>query len=169
MITLGEDLSKSVHIKGLPPKRKRNGWLKLLSIVLLLCVAGGIWQAVMVKIERRSYLPEGQIYSVNGHKMHLYGAGEGDTTVVFIAGSGTPSAYTDFYALLNELQPYARTVAFDHAGFGWSETTSIPRDIHTVSNELHELLQVAGEKAPYLLVAHSLISIGRIRRKLFTK
>ncbi|WP_156739216.1 alpha/beta fold hydrolase [Paenibacillus oryzae] len=141
------------------PKRKRSRWLKLLAIVSLLCVAGGIWQAVMIKMELRTYLPEGQTYLVNGHNMHLYGAGEGEGTVVFITGSGTPNAYTDFYALMNELQPYARTVTFDHAGFGWSETTSIPRDFHTVSNELHELLQTAGEQAPYLLVAHSLASL----------
>lgn len=162
MISTGGNLNAKAHVPKRPQKRKREGGLRLLFFVILLCAAGGIWQAVMANMELRRYSPEGQLYSINGHDMHLHGTGAGETTVVFIAGSGTPSSYTDFYALQNELQLYARTVAFDHAGFGWSEKTDVPRDIDTVSGELHELLQAAGEKAPYLLVAHSLASLEAI-------
>lgn len=153
---------RSPESPKLPKKRKRRGVL-LLSVVMILFVASGIWQYLMMRIESRSYLPEGQLYSVNGHDMHLYGVGEGEPTVVFIAGSGTPSSYTDFYALQKGLQTLARTVTFDHAGFGWSEKTSIPRSIDIVTDELHELLQLAGEQAPYVLVGHSLASLEAIR------
>ncbi|GAA3413263.1 alpha/beta hydrolase [Paenibacillus hodogayensis] len=89
----------------------------------------------------------------------MYGVGEGKPTIVFVAGSGTPSAFTDFYFLQSELQQYARSVSYDHAGYGWSERTNIPRTIDTVVEELHELLQTAKEASPYLLVGHSLAAL----------
>lgn len=117
----------------------------------------------MTNLESRTYLPEGQLYSINNHNIHVYGAGKGKFTIVFLAGSGTPAAFTDFYVLQRELQPYARTVSYDHAGFGWSEKTSRPRTIDTVVEELHELLLKAGEAPPYILVGHSLASLEAIR------
>ncbi|NKI20356.1 alpha/beta hydrolase [Paenibacillus dendritiformis] len=144
-------------------KRRLGRGVKLLIIVIILLIIGGIWQNVMMKIELRKYSPKGQLYHINSHNIHLYGVGQGRSTVVFIAGSGTPSAYTDFYYLQSKLQTYSRTISFDHAGFGWSEKTSIPRTIDTVVEELHELLQKAGEKAPYILVGHSLASLEAIR------
>ncbi|WP_200901430.1 alpha/beta fold hydrolase [Paenibacillus sp. DMB20] len=149
-------------IKKMRKRRLRIG-MKLLLIVLLLLGIGGIWQNAMMKIESRKHAPKGQIYHINAHDMHLYGVGKGEVTVVFIPGSGTPSAYTDFYYLQNKLQPYSRTVSYDHAGFGWSGKTDIPRTIDTVVDELHELLQKAGENPPYILVGHSLASLEAIR------
>jgi len=106
------------------------------------------------------FVPPGDIYRINSHDMHLYSVGEDNKpTIVFVAGSGTPSAFTDYYLLQSELQDYARTVSYDHAGYGWSEKTNIPRTIDTVVEELHELLQIAHETPPYLLVGHSLASL----------
>ncbi|MBE9917432.1 alpha/beta hydrolase [Paenibacillus donghaensis] len=144
-------------------KRKIGLGAKLLFIVLLLLVIGVVWQKLMMDMEQRKYPPQGHIYRVNSHDIHLYGTGKGDSTVVFIAGSGTPSAFTDFYYLQKQLQPYARTISYDHAGFGWSETTNIPRTIDIVAEELHELLLKADEKAPYILVGHSLASLEALR------
>ncbi|MFD0713372.1 alpha/beta fold hydrolase [Paenibacillus sp. GCM10027626] len=144
-------------------KRRLSIGFRLLLIVLILLLSGGIWQNEMMKVEFRKYLPKGQIYQINSHDIHLYGVGQGESTIVFISGSGTPSAFTDFYYLQNELQPYSRTVSYDHAGFGWSEKTNIPRTIDIVVEELHELLQKAGEQAPYILVGHSLASLETIR------
>ncbi|MDR0267804.1 alpha/beta hydrolase [Paenibacillus sp.] len=144
-------------------KRKLRLGAKLLFIFLLLLVIGAVWQKVMMDMELRKYPPKGHIYRINSHDIHLYGTGKGESTIVFIAGSGTPSALTDFYYLQSQLQPYARTISYDHAGFGWSETTNIPRTIDTVAEELHELLHKAGEKAPYILVGHSLASLEALR------
>lgn len=58
---------------------------------------------------------------------------------------------------------YARTVSFDYAGFGWSETTEVPRTIDNLTNELHELLKKSNQSSPYVLVAHSLASLEALR------
>ncbi|WP_159881783.1 alpha/beta fold hydrolase [Paenibacillus puerhi] len=119
-------------------------------------IIGAIWQTMMLQKESRLFLPQGEIYSVNSHDRHVYGVGEGKPTLVFVAGSGTPSAFTDYYELQSELMPYARTVSYDRAGFGWSEPTKIPRTVDILVEELHELLQKANETPPYILVGHSL-------------
>lgn len=144
-------------------KRKFKIKYIVFIIVFGLLIIGGLWQETMQKYETEKYEPIGEMLTVNSHKTHLYNMGNGDVTIVFIAGSGTPSAYTDFYYLQSELQQYARTVSFDYAGFGWSETTEVPRTIDNLTNELHELLKKSNQSSPYVLVAHSLASLEALR------
>lgn len=122
----------------------------VLAFFIVIFLLGGFWQSHMMKKEATLFPPQGDIHNINGHNMHLFGNGTGNDTVVFITGSGTPCAFTDFYELQNELSQYARTVSFDHAGFGWSERTERPRTINVLVDELHELLEKAGESPPYI-------------------
>jgi len=131
--------------------------------VLIILLIGGIWQVIMENRESNAIKPVGESYNINSHDMHLYSAGEGDNTLVFIAGSGTPSSFTDFYYLQNELQQHLKTVSFDHAGYGWSKRTHSPRTIDSLVKELHELLEKSNQSPPYILVAHSLASLEALR------
>lgn len=144
-------------------KRKFKIKYIILIISFGLLIISGLWQAIMQKYETDKYEPIGEMITVNSHKTHLYSLGSGNVTIVFIAGSGTPSAYTDFYYLQNELQQYAKTVSFDYSGFGWSEKTEMPRTIDNLTKELHELLNKSNQLPPYVLVAHSLASLEAIR------
>ncbi|WOO35271.1 alpha/beta hydrolase [Anaerocolumna sp. AGMB13020] len=144
-------------------KYRKNKKHKIIFLLAFIIVAGGIWQIIMERYEADRYLPTGKIITVNSHKMHTYSLGNGKDTLVFIAGSGTTSAYTDFYYMQQELSAYAKTFSYDHAGLGWSEGTDIPRTIDNVTAELHELLRETGHAAPYVLVAHSLGSLEAIR------
>ncbi len=132
-------------------------------MLLLPLLAGGLWQRAMTVKESAANPPPGKLYSINGHDMHLYGAGTGDQTVVFVPGSGTPSSYTDFYYIQHDLQHEARTVSYDRPGFGWSEPAEEPRTIDALAEELHLLLGAANEQPPYILVGHSLASLEVIR------
>lgn len=95
--------------------------------------------------------------------MHVYGEGAGDITVVFASGHGTGSPFIDFYPLYHELAKKTRIVVYERFGYGWSETTTAPRDIDTITEEIHTLLLEAGEQPPFLLVGHSLASLETIR------
>src|SRR4029079_8879704 len=54
-----------------------------------------------------------------------------------------------------EIARITRVVAYDRAGFGWSDPGSEPRDaLHNV-HELHTALAKAGIAGPYVLVGHS--------------
>jgi len=48
-----------------------------------------------------------------------------------------------------------RVCAYDRAGQGWSEDAVSPRDGVQSAEDLHTLLDVAGEHGPYVLVGHS--------------
>ena len=128
----------------------------------LLLVAGIVWEAIMERNEKSNYPPIGEYVDLGSYQAHYYSKGEGETVFVFITGSGTPCAYTDFYGLQKQLSKYGQTITFDHAGSGWSKTTKEPRKIANLVEELSILIdKVAGEKK-VVLVCHSLGSLEAI-------
>jgi pimeloyl-ACP methyl ester carboxylesterase len=132
---------------------------KFLIIAFVIICSGAIWQYVMSNYEKNKYDPPGELIEVNKHRIHIYAKGEGSPTVVFTTGSGTPCAYTDYYFIQKELLKTVRTVSYDRPGYGWSEPTNISINIGNQVEELHEVLNKAGERPPYILVAHSLSSL----------
>lgn len=128
--------------------------LKWLGIVLIaLVVLGVAYQAIATELDRRTYSPRGQLYTVNDHQMHLVCKGEGSPAVILEAGGGAESLW--WYRVQNQLAAHTRVCAYDRPGHGWSEPTSEPRDALTIAAELHTLLDQAGVSAPYVIVGHS--------------
>ncbi|TKH45879.1 alpha/beta hydrolase [Paenibacillus terrae] len=146
-------------------------WLKRLGktvmfgflAILVLLASGVIYEQVSTRQDLKSYTPSGKLYNVNGHNMHLYTGGQGKVTVVLASGWGTANPYVDFSPLYDRLAPHVKFAVYDRFGYGYSDTTDKKRDIDTITNEIHELLQVSGQKPPYLLVAHSLGSLETLR------
>lgn len=136
---------------------------KFLIVLVILFSAGSLWQHIMISYEENKLNLPGQLVEVNNHKLHIYGEGNGQLTVVFTVGSGTPCAYTDYYYIQKELSKSLRTVTYDRAGYGLSEPTSVPRTVDEQVSDLHKLLDKSGEKPPYILVGHSLSSLEVIR------
>jgi pimeloyl-ACP methyl ester carboxylesterase len=123
--------------------------IALIALVLL----GATYQIVATEIDKRTYSPRGQLYTVNGRQMHLVCMGEGSPTVVLQAGGGAESLW--WYRVQPQLAEQTRVCAYDRAGMGWSEAASSPRDPVTIVGELHALLNEAGVAAPYVMVGHS--------------
>lgn len=146
-------------------KEKRKG-LRLLLIILsiaTLLLIGMLVEVFLEASDRLDFPPVGTIVEVNGHDMHLWAEGTGDVTLVFTVGWKMPSAYMDFYPLRSALVDHTRVAIYDRPGYGWSEVADTPRDIDTMAEELHMLLDQAGEKPPYVMVAHSIGSLEVIR------
>lgn len=136
----------------------------IFPILLILCLATGtVWQSVMTQIEKSKYCAVGNYVDVGTYQAHYYAKGFGDMAFVFIAGSGTPCAYTDFYALQNVLSERGLTVTFDHAGSGWSSSTDSPRTIENLTNELSLLIDTVAANKSVVLICHSLGSLEAIR------
>lgn len=150
-------------MKLISKKRNIKRSIFAIGLVAMVLCGGSIWHTIMEEREAGMCKFPGELFNVNSHNMHLYTLGDGKPTVVFIAGSGTPNAYTDFYYLQNELQQYTKTLSFDHAGFGWSEKTSIPRTVDNLVSDLNKLLKNSNQTPPYTLIAHSLASLEAIR------
>lgn len=101
--------------------------------------------------------PPGRLVDVGGGgggiNMHIYCTGEGSPTVVLDAGlnGGTMS----WAKVQEQVSNHTRVCSYDRAGMSWSEPGPKPRTYMRIADELHALLQAAGEEGPYVLVGHS--------------
>jgi pimeloyl-ACP methyl ester carboxylesterase len=132
-------------------------FLGLLLLLLLLIIGSSINHRLQTPREEAAYPPPGEMVAVGSHRLHVYAEGEGELTLVFLAGSGTTAPTLDFRGLTSRLSDDYRTVVVERAGYGWSDDSDgVSRDIETVLQETRLALQEAGEKPPYVLLPHSM-------------
>ncbi|MFJ8258296.1 alpha/beta fold hydrolase [Peribacillus asahii] len=145
-------------------KKKLRKFVQYAFVFLMIIFAIGFtYQGISASKDINKYTPVGKMYEVYGNKMHIYTGGEGDSTVVFNAGWGTSSPYTDFSPLYEKLEKDTKYAVIDRFGYGYSEMTDRERDIDNIVDETRKLLQESGQKPPYILVGHSLASLETIR------
>jgi pimeloyl-ACP methyl ester carboxylesterase len=141
-------------------KWRRIAERTVLSLVVLVAVALGgssIFNAFAVRHYRAMNPPPGNLYSVNGHNMHLYCTGDGSPTIVLDAGLGNDSLI--WGKVQPELSRITRVCSYDRAGYGWSDPQPGPRDADRIADELHSLLTQAGVTGPTVLMGHSIAGI----------
>lgn len=133
------------------------GYLIGFLAVVLLIVAGLVYESIAEKNDARRFPPPGKLVAVNGHRLHVYATGRrrsGQPLVVLISGMG------DWSLRWGLVQPlvaeFARVCSYDRAGCGWSDDDSKPCTLENMADELHVLLTEANEPVPYLFVGHSL-------------
>ncbi len=144
-------------------KRKiKSKQLILVGFLASIIILGSVWQSIMVELQKTAYPAIGSYIDLGTYQLHYYSQGEGDVAFIFITGSGTPCAYTDFYELQNKLSTIGQTVTFDHAGCGWSTKTNSPRTIENLVNELSLLIDTACPNKQIVLLCHSLGSLEAI-------
>jgi pimeloyl-ACP methyl ester carboxylesterase len=133
--------------------------IALAALVLL----GVAYQTIATELDKRNYAPRGQLYTVNGHQMHMICMGEGSPAVILQAGASAESLW--WYRVQNQLAEHTQVCAFDRPGMGWSEPVDGSRDALTIDAELHALVEEAGIAAPYVVVGHS---FGSILTRIYT-
>ncbi len=135
-------------------RRIRRIALGLLALPFALALLGLVYEAGMAATDVRRYPPLGRLVDVGGHRLHLHCTGTGSPTVVLEGGKGLTTLH---WSLVQpQLATETRVCAYDRAGQGWSEPGPLPRTPERVVEELHTLLQAAGESGPYVLAGHSL-------------
>jgi pimeloyl-ACP methyl ester carboxylesterase len=126
----------------------------IVGLVVVLLLAGVVFQFVMTRIDARRYPAPGELVDVGGYRLHLYCTGEpGAPTVVMDSGLG--GTVLDWQLVQPEIAKFARVCTYDRAGMGWSEAGTQPRTSEQIVRELHTLLGNAGVRGPYVLVGHS--------------
>jgi pimeloyl-ACP methyl ester carboxylesterase len=122
------------------------GLVGLFSIIILILLIAPVLSFAQ---------PPGRLVDVgvDGVNMHIYCTGEGSPTVVLDAGlnGGTMS----WASVQEQVSNHTRVCSYDRAGMSWSEPGPKPRTYIRVADELHALLETAGEEGPYVLVGHS--------------
>jgi pimeloyl-ACP methyl ester carboxylesterase len=99
----------------------------------------------------------GKMVDLGGYRVYVHSQGEkqpGQPTVVLLSGHGDWSHC--WRKVAPEIARFARVVAYDRPGFGWSDPGPYPRTPEKLVSELHRTLEAAGESGPYLLVGHSM-------------
>ncbi len=131
----------------------------LSAIVLVAAVVAGSasFNAIARLWFRAQNPPPGQIYAVDGYKMHMYCTGSGSPAIVLDAGLGDDAV--TWAGVQPELAKTTRVCAYDRAGFGWSEAGPAPRDADHIAAELHGLLRQAKIGLPIVLMGHSIAGI----------
>ncbi len=98
---------------------------------------------------------ETRMVSIGNRELSISCSGaRAKATVVLVAGAGRTAA--DWNKVVPEIAKFTRVCSYDRAGLGASEKTAKPQSEDEVLADLHSLLSAAGEKAPFLLVGHSL-------------
>lgn len=122
--------------------------------LFVLLLTGVTYQGVATALQRRTYRYPGRLVPVGDHQLHLSCTGDGAPTVVLEAPA---LGFSASWARVQEaVTPLTRVCSYDRAGLGWSEASDGQRDMRTVPEELHLLLEGAGEIAPYAMVGDGL-------------
>jgi len=131
----------------------KRAFVRLLIFVLVLAIAGVIYQTAATESDQRKYPPPGVLVNVGGYKMHIYCMGEGSPTVILdSANMGTVSNWA---WIQPELAKSTRVCAYDRADSGWSDLSPQPNNTKQNAEALHTLLTNANIADPYILVGHS--------------
>jgi pimeloyl-ACP methyl ester carboxylesterase len=107
-----------------------------------------------------------RLVDIGNHKLFITEKGNKNAkfTVVFESGGGGSSQ--DWTKVISQLPSETRTVAYDRAGIGKSETGPLPQTMAQSVFELHQLLEAAKIKGPIILVGQSM---GGLLVRLYTE
>ena len=139
--------------------KKIGKMLLALGIVLiLLAVAGYVYENGARKKDISEYPPPGKMISVGTHRLHLdcRGTVKDNLPIIILEAGLDPLGSLSWSKVHDSLAVITRTCAYDRAGIAWSDHGPEERDGNQISEELKMLLSEAGEKGPYVFVSHSM-------------
>lgn len=122
-----------------------------------------MWEQAGRRDDAAEFPPIGQMIEVDGYLMHLHCSGSGSPTVLLESPLDTWGAEV-WTKVQPDLSSTTRVCSYDKPGIRWSEHRPEPRDAAHIVEELHSLLQAAGEPAPYVMVG---FSFGGLLTRLF--
>jgi len=102
----------------------------------------------------REHPVEGKLVDIGGRRIQIDCRGEGGPTVVFQAG-GDLLGSLGWKPVMAKVSGKTRACAYSRAGILWSDPATAKFEPEEVAHDLHAALEAAGEKPPYVMVAHS--------------
>jgi len=134
------------------------------TIVVVLVLAGVIYQRIGTARDAWRFPPPGRMVDVGGFRLHMEDAGGGEGPVVVLE-AGIAASSLSWSLVQPEVAKFARVIRYDRAGLAWSEPVSGPRTAQHLAEELRALLEETRITGPYVLVGHS---FGGYIARMFT-
>jgi pimeloyl-ACP methyl ester carboxylesterase len=129
-------------------------FLSTTGLVAALAATGFLYQWLGAHYDRLRYASRGRWIDIgDGRRLYLLEKGSGDVTVLF--ESGIAATNLNWFHIQEQVSRIATTASYDRAGLGWSSPCRTARTPGNIAVELHQLLDGAGIKPPYILVGHS--------------
>src|SRR3984957_12501938 len=128
--------------------------LTIVALAAVLIAAGFLYQVIGSHRDRLRFSGAGRSVDIGcGHRLYMLEKGSGGPTVLFEAGIAATNL--NWFHIQETVARFTHTVSYDRGGLGWSGPSRTARTPGNCAIELHDLLQRAGVKPPYLLVGHS--------------
>lgn len=124
----------------------------IFALILCLAAAGMLFEARGRRADLRRVVPPGRLVQVGDLRLHLNCSGSGSPCIVFESGLGDSSLV--WSEVQSAVSRNRRACSYDRAGIAWSEPGEEWNALLAVE-QLHALLEQAGEAPPYVLVGHS--------------
>ena len=100
------------------------------------------------------------VYEEEDKFMNVYQVGEGDKTIVILAGFGSQSPVIQYKTLIDGLKDSYKVVVVEYFGYGYSMSMrKHPRTNENIAHEIKTTLEVAEIPGPYVLMPHSLSNV----------
>ncbi len=145
---------------------KKIGKILLIILIILLALLLILfaYHRIMLIKEKKLLEPfDGvQMVEVDGHNMCVYTEGEGQHTLLFLSGSGTPAPILDFKSLYSRLKDDYKIVVIEKYGYGFSDVVDTERSFTTILRQDRVALEKAGIKGPFILCPHSMSGLEAI-------
>ncbi len=138
----------------------------LVMIRLFLIIILSIWLIIFISHKvithfELKYLEKEGIYNpitVGEYDLnvYLYGNENGKHTLVGLSGQGVNTYSMGLKATVDRFSSENRIAIVDRAGYGLSDSTTVPQTVEQVVEDYRTALNRAGCKAPYILIPHSI-------------
>jgi pimeloyl-ACP methyl ester carboxylesterase len=126
----------------------------IFASVAALITAGAVYQCLGARSDRLRYTNDGRWIDIGcKRKLYLLEKGSGNSTVLFEAGIAATNL--NWFHIQEAVSSFAFTASYDRSGLGWSTPCRTARTPANIAVELHQMLEQAGIKPPYILVGHS--------------
>lgn len=127
---------------------------RVVAVALVPVLIGFTYQSVASGLDRSAHTHRGALVDLGTHQLHLHCFGSGDPVVVLEApAAGMSSAWGLVQPALARSR---RVCSYDRSGLGWSERGDGTFDPARVPEQLRRLLDVAGERGPFVVAGHGL-------------
>lgn len=131
--------------------------LGIVSVIIVALLGSFVYNKICMASEKD--LLENQIYGqkveVYGNEMSIYVAGEGEHTLVFMAGAGDVAPILGYKKFIDRFENEYKVVVIEKFGYGYSDAFDGSRDVETRVKQDREALKKAGVEGPYILCPHS--------------